>query len=103
VTEASHLPEVMPLATAAAILGCSVRTLERARDDGHLRASRLAERGCWVVTRADVLAWIGARARPRASAAGAPRAAGRPAAAGGRRRARHPGPLTITDDMGRVA
>jgi hypothetical protein len=106
-----RLPEVMPLATAASLLGCSVRTLERARDGGDLRASRLAARGCWVVTRGDVLAWVGARAavphaRPAAapsSAAGAPVRTRRRRATAAAAAAQRPGPLVITDDMGRVA
>jgi excisionase family DNA binding protein len=63
---ADPLPAVMSLRAAAAALDCSTRTLRRAIDAGELRASRLAQRGCWVVQRDDLMAWIDARARPTA-------------------------------------
>lgn len=52
----------MSLKIAATGLGCSTRTLRRAIDARELRASRLAERGCWVIQREDLFAWINARA-----------------------------------------
>lgn len=64
-TDDLKLPEVLSLAAAADTLGCSTRTLRRAIDAGELRASQLADRGCWAVQRADLLAWLDARAAPR--------------------------------------
>lgn len=105
-TDELQLPEVMPLADAAERLGVSVRTLERARDAGELVASRLAARGCWVVTREALLAWVAARQTPRTTrrivpTSGASRDAARVALDLRGRAAR--GPLTVTDDMGRAA
>lgn len=100
-----QLPEVMPLVDAAERLGVSVRTLERARDGGELACSQLAERGCWVVLRDDLLAWITMRrvsATPITPMTGASRGAAR-VGVEVRRRGRHRGPLEITEDMGRAA
>ena len=100
------LPEVLSLRAAADTLGCSTRTLRRAIDAGELRASQLAERGCWAVQRADLIAWLDARAtttvRPIVPA-GAPSRSTVQAAGRLRRRGTQPGPLQLTDDMGKAA
>lgn len=62
-----ELPEVMPLDRAASILGVHPRTLLRAVDAGHLRASQITRRGGWIVQAADLRAFLELRAtRPRA-------------------------------------
>jgi excisionase family DNA binding protein len=101
-----QLPAIMSLRAASTVLGCSTRTLRRAIDAGELRASRLATRGCWVVQREDLVAWIDARAnvtaRPITPLAGDRRAAR--AAVNVRRRAGTRGPLSAKlKDMGTAA
>jgi excisionase family DNA binding protein len=107
VTEDLTLPEVLSLAAAADTLGCSPRTLRRAIDARELRASQLAERGCWVIQRNDLLAWLEARATPAVRAiipaVGPPARSTVQAAGRLRRRGSQPGPLALTDDMGRAA
>lgn len=87
------------MTVATEILGCSDRTIKRAIDAGELRASQLADRGCWVIRREDLLAWIDARVvthqpltqtkpAPSRTAARAARALARPGSTGGGLRAK---------------
>lgn len=99
-TDELRLPEVMNIRQLAETLGVSTKTVMRAIDAGELRASKLAARGCWVVQRDDVFAWLDARATPR----GRPIEPSHvPARATVRGRRRPGGPLKLTDDMGRAA
>lgn len=101
-----QLPPIMSLKTAAGALGCSTRTLRRAIDAHELRASRLAARGCWVVQREDLLAWINARANMTARPINSLAIDGRTArvAVNMRRRAGTRGPLSAKlKEMGTAA
>ena len=95
------LPEVLPLDDVAKALSCSTRTLRRRIAEGQLRASQVSDRGGWIIQRADLLAFLDARAtRSRLGAAVAPRQV-----AAARRRSRNragAGRLAVTPDMGRV-
>jgi excisionase family DNA binding protein len=98
-----QLPAIVSLKMAATALGCSTRTLRRAIDAGELRASKLAARGCWVIQREDLFAWIDARANITARPI-TPLAADRRAAVNLRRRAGMRGPLSAKlKEMGTVA
>lgn len=98
-----HLPEVIHLKLAATALGCSTRTLRRAIDSRELRASQLATRGCWVIQREDLVAWIDARANV-ASRPISPLAGARSANRAVRRRAPVRAPLTARlKDTGSLA
>jgi excisionase family DNA binding protein len=98
-----QLPAIISLKVAAMALGCSTRTLRRAIDAGELRASKLAARGCWVIQREDLFAWINARANTTARPI-TPMAVDRRAAVNLRRRAGMRAPLSAKlKDMGRVA
>lgn len=88
----------------------STKTVKRAIDAGDLRASQLAERGCWRIYEADVDEWIEARAnRPREprGLATATKPIHPERVAAPRRRASHgddlPGRLELTPSMGRRA
>lgn len=97
-TEIEHLPafpEALGLRDAAQRLGTTYRTLKKAIDAGELRASQVAERGGWVVQRADLIAFLDAKAT---------RAQGRPLQPSvpvARRRKTAPGKLSVRDGMGR--
>lgn len=98
-----QLPPIISLKAAATALGCSTRTLRRAIDAGELRASKLATRGCWVVQREDLVAWIDARANIAARPI-TPLAGGRHANGNVRRRVGMRAPLSAKlRDMGTVA
>jgi hypothetical protein len=58
------LPDILSLGQVAATIGCSTRTLRRRIADGELRASRIADRGVWVVQKADLFAFLDRRASP---------------------------------------
>lgn len=78
----------------------STRTVMRAIDNGHLRASQLTDRGCWRIHPDDVDTWLEQRAnRPRQLQPVTPTPAvgpGRPGRKTGRRISD-----MLTDDMGR--
>jgi len=98
-----QLPAIIRLKLAATALGCSTRTLRRAIDAGELRASKLASRGCWVIQREDLFAWIDARANMSARPI-TPLAGDRRAARTLRRSTGIRGPLSAKlKDMGTVA
>jgi excisionase family DNA binding protein len=98
-----QLPAIIRLKAAATALGCSTRTLRRAIDAGELRASKLATRGCWVIQREDLIAWIDARANTTARPI-TPLPGDRRPAAALRRSAGIRGPLSAKlKDMGTVA
>jgi excisionase family DNA binding protein len=98
-----QLPAIIRLKLAATALGCSTRTLRRAIDAGELRASQLASRGCWVIQREDLLAWIDARAN-RSAQPITPMAGDRRAVRTLRRSTGIRGPLSAKlKDMGTVA
>lgn len=60
------LPVTYSPSEVAEELGCSSRTVERAIERRELRASRLAQRGCWAIEAGAVLDWLDLRAnRPR--------------------------------------
>lgn len=80
--------DAVTVAELATRLQVSSRTVTRAIDRGDLRASRLADRGCWRIRPEDVDAWLEARAnRPRHAGPEAP-APARPVRAAPGRRAR---------------
>jgi excisionase family DNA binding protein len=98
-----QLPPIISLKVVAKALGCSTRTLRRAIDAGELRASRLAMRGCWVVQREDLVAWVDARANVAARPI-TPLAGNRQANASLRRRVPMRAPLSAKlKDLGTVA
>ena len=96
------LPEVLTLKQAADALDCSTRTLRRRIAEGALRASQVASRGGWIVQRADLLAFLDARAthaRRGAPIMPAPSAPG--LVRGSKRRTPGDGRLVLTAEMGR--
>jgi excisionase family DNA binding protein len=65
--------ELLTIAMAADRCHVHYKTIERAIRERGLRASRLADRGCWVIRPADLEEWLDERAnRPRTTPAQAP-------------------------------
>lgn len=96
------MTDLLTIAMAADACHVHPKTVERAVHRGELRASKLAQRGCWVIQPDDLRQWIESRANRPRETNGAPIT---PAPRAPRRRGSHPAGLTalLTDDMGKVA